>query len=172
MSEMISIGKISRHHNRDGEVKCLILSDYPERFLEIERVFLEKGEDIKRMHLETVRFHKDFAIIKFEEVNSLKEAERLKDYYVKLPAQEALVLPEGHFFLHDMIGLEVYTEQENEFIGLLEDIITTGSHDIYVVHQGKEEFLIPAIHEIVKEIDIENRKMIIDPIEGLLDLNR
>lgn len=169
---MITIGKISRHHNRNGEIKCLILSDYPERFLDLDRVFLESGEDIKRLHLESVRFHKDYAIIKFEEVDSLVEAQKLKDYYVKLPSHEALELPEGHFFMHDLIGIEVYTEEDDEYIGILEDIITTGSHDIYVVHHGKEEYLIPAIHEIVKEIDVENRKMIIDPTEGLLELNR
>lgn len=167
--EMITIGKISRAYNREGELKCLVLSDFPERFLELDRVFLEKGEDIKRLHVENVWFQKDFAVLKFKEINSLDQAERLKDYFIKVPETEAVQLPKGHYFLHQIIGLEVYTE-EGEHLGKLEDIITTGSHDIYVVTQGKKEIMLPAIHEVVKVIDIEQQKMIVRPLEGLLDL--
>lgn len=169
MSEMITIGKISRHHNREGELKVLILSDFPDRFLDLDRVFLEKGEDIKRVHVEEVWFQKDFAVIKFVEVKSLQDAERLKDYYIKVPASEAVELPEGHYFLHDIIGLDVFSE-EGEMLGKVEDIITTGSHDIYVVDQGKKEIMIPAVKEVVKEIDLLNKKMIVHLLEGLRDL--
>lgn len=168
--EMITIGKISRHFNREGELKCLILSDFPERFLELDRVFLEKGEDIKRMHVEGAWFQKDFVVLKFAEVDSLEKAERLKDYFIKIPASEAVELPEGHYFLHDIIGIDVYTE-DDEYLGKLEDIITTGSHDIYAIFQGKKELLIPATHEVVKEIDLDNKKMIVHLLEGLRDLN-
>lgn len=168
--EMITIGKISRHFNREGELKCLILSDFPERFLELDRVFLEKGEDIKRMHVESAWFQKDFVVLKFAEVDSLEKAERLKDYFIKIPASEAVELPEGHYFLHDLIGIDVYTEDE-EYLGKLEDIITTGSHDIYAVFQGKKELLIPATREVVKEVDLDNKKMIVHLLEGLRDLN-
>lgn len=166
---MITIGKISRHHNKEGELKVLILSDFPDRFLDLDRVFLEKGDDIKRMHIENVWFQKEFAIVKFAEVNSLQDAEKIKDYFIKVPASEAVELPEGHFFLHDIIGMDVYTE-EGQLLGKLEDIITTGSHDIYVVYQGKKEIMLPAIKDVVKEIDLTHKKMIVHILEGLLDL--
>ncbi|MCK4257544.1 MAG: 16S rRNA processing protein RimM [Halanaerobiales bacterium] len=172
MSEMIAIGKIGRHHNQMGEVKCLILSDFPERFLELERVFLEKEDDIKRMQVENVWFNKSLAIVKFVEVSTLKQAQDLKDYYIKIPASEAIDLPEGHYFLHEIIGMDVYTDTD-EYLGRLEDIITTGSHDIYVVYvstpEGKKEVLLPAIHDVVKEIDVEGKKMIVHLLEGLID---
>lgn len=170
MTDMITIGKISRHHNREGEVKVLILSDFPDRFLDLERVFLEKGEDIRRVRVENVWFQKDFAIVKFAEVKNLQDAERLKDYFIKVPMQEAVELPEGHYFLHDIIGLDVFTD-EGEHLGKLEDIITTGSNDIYVVYQGKKEIMLPAVHEVVKEINLAEKKMVVHIIEGLLDLD-
>lgn len=169
MSEMITIGKILRHHNKEGELKCLILSDFPDRFLDLERVFLEKGEEIRRAHVENVWFQKEFAILKLKEVRTLEEAEKLKDFYLKIPDQEAVELPEGHYFLHDIIGLEVYTV-EGEYLGNIEDIITTGGNDIYCVYQGKKEILVPATHEVVKEIHLEEKKMIVELLEGLLDL--
>lgn len=169
MSEMITIGKISRHHNKEGEVKVLILSDFPDRFLDLDRVFLEKDDDIRRMHVENVWFQKDFAVIKFAEVKDLQDAERIKDYFVKIPASEAVELPEGHYFLHQIIGLNVYTD-EGELLGRIEDIITTGSHDLYVVHAGKKEIMLPAIKEIVKEIDLTHHKMTVHILEGLLEL--
>ncbi|WP_236777907.1 ribosome maturation factor RimM [Anoxybacter fermentans] len=165
---MITIGKVTKPHNRKGEVKCLILSDFPERFLELDRVFLENEEDIKRMHVENVRFHKDYAIVKFAEVNSMNEAEKLRGHFIKIPAHEAVELPEGHFFIHDLIGIDVYTDT-GEYLGQLEDINTTGSNDIYIVRKGKKEILLPAIHDVVKEIDLESKKMIVHIIEGLID---
>lgn len=168
MSEMITIGKISKHHGKFGEVKCLILSDFPERFLELDRVFLEKGEDIKRVHVETVNFHKDFAVLKFAEVESVRDADDLAGYFMKIPEDEAVELPEGHYFFHELIGIEVYTDTE-EYLGQLEDILTTGSNDIYIVTQGKKEILIPAIYEVVKEIDLDNQRMVVHLLEGLVD---
>lgn len=165
---MITIGKISKHHQRNGAVKCLILSDFPERFLELDRVFLEKEEDIQRVHVESVNFHKDFAIIKFKEIKSLTEAERVKGYFLKIPNEEAVELPEGHYFIHDLLGMEVYTE-DAEYLGLLEDILTTRSNDIYVVKNGKKEIMLPAIHEVVKDIDLDNRKLIVHLLSGLID---
>ncbi len=172
MSEMITIGKISRHHNQMGEVKCLVLSDFPERFNQLERVFLEKEDDIKRLLVEDVWFLNNFVVIKFAGIDSLKEAQTLIDYYIKVPASEAVELPEGYYFLHDIIGMDVYTDAD-EYLGPIEDIITTGSNDIYVVyadtHKGKKEILLPAIHDVVKEIDIENKKMKVHLLEGLID---
>ncbi len=168
MSEMITIGKISKHHSKFGEVKCLILSDFPDRFFELERVFLEKGEDIRRLHVENVKFHKNFAVIKFQDVDSVKDAERLGGYFVKIPAEEAVELPEGHYFIHDMLGLQVYTDTD-EYLGQLEDILTTGSNDVYIVKQGKKEIMLPAIYDVVKDIDLDNGRITVHLIEGLVD---
>ena len=168
MSRMITIGKISKIHGRKRELKCLVLTDFPERFFDLERVFLEKDDDIRLVHVDGVRFHKNSAILSFEEVHNLNEAEELKGYYLKIPENEAILLPEGHFFMHEIMGIDVYTD-EGEHLGQIEDILTTGSNDVYVVGRGSDEILIPSIQDVVKEIDLDEKKMTIHIIEGLLD---
>lgn len=168
MSQMITIGEISKPHKQNGAVKTLILSDFPERFLELERVFLEKGSEIKRVFVEDVQFHKNFAIIKFKEINTYEDAQKLAGFFLKLPEEEAVELPEGHYYIYQLLGMEVFTDTD-EYLGQLVDIITTGSNDIYVVHQGKKEILLPATHEVVKVIDLNQGRMIVHLLDGLVE---
>ena len=166
MSEMITIGEVSKPHKRDGAVKVHILSDFPERFLDLKRVFLEKEPEIKRVFVEAVNLQKNFVIIKFKEVNTLDEAKKLMGFYLKLPMKEAVQLPKGHYYLHQLLGIDVFTDTD-EYLGQLVEIITTGSNDIYMVQRDNHEILLPAIHQVVKTIDLDQGRMVVHLLEGL-----
>lgn len=165
---MITIGKISKPHKQAGAVKILMLSDYPERFLDLERVFLEKGSEIKRVFVEDVKLQQKFVIIRFKEVNTLREAEKLAGFLLKIPEEEAVQLPEDHYYIYQLLGLSVFTDTD-EYLGQLTEIIPAGGNDIYVVQQDKQEILLPAIHQVVKNIDLEQGRMVVHLLEGLVE---
>lgn len=115
-------------------------------------------------------------ILKFAGVDSLSESEKLRDYEIMIPREEALPLGENEYYHQDLYGLEVFTVS-GELLGELADIIETGANDVYVVKNNntnnkinnkiRKEFLIPAIKDCVKSIDLENKKMIVEPLQGL-----
>jgi 16S rRNA processing protein RimM len=104
-----------------------------------------------------------------EGLDSREQAEACSGAEI-LIRKEAVSRADDEYFWHELIGLRVYLET-GQYLGTLEEILPTAANDIYVVREGKEEFLIPAIHDVVKTIDLENGKMILSEVEGLLDLN-
>ncbi|SJZ63408.1 ribosome maturation factor RimM [Selenihalanaerobacter shriftii] len=165
--ELITIGKITKHQGNKGEVRVLPLTDYPGRFELLDQVIVEKGSKQERLNIEGLRYHKKFIILKFAEIDDIGSAIEYKDFLVKISESEAIVLPEESYYLHDILDLEVVTVDGIE-LGVITDILETGSNDVYVVKSNEKERLIPALKEVVKEVDLENGQMIIKPIKGLL----
>lgn len=166
MEEYFIIGQVLTTQGNKGEVRVLPLTDFPERYLELKTILLDLKEGLVEVGLERVSYHKQFVILKLAGYDSMDEAEKLRNIYIKIKPEEGVDLPEGHYFIRDIIGLEVFT-LEGELLGQIEDVLQLSSNDIYVVKKGKKEILIPAIKDVVKEINIEKRKMLIDPLEGL-----
>lgn len=173
--ERLTVGQITSAHGVRGEVRVFIISDFPERFNYLKQATLSrpKGkqlpEPVMDVKIESVKQIPNFAILKFEGVDDRDAAEKLRNLYVQVPRSEAHPLPEGNFYISDIVGMSVYTGG-NTFVGIVDDVFRTGSNDVYSVagEQGKV-YLIPAIKDVVKKIDAESKSILIEPMPGLLD---
>jgi 16S rRNA processing protein RimM len=166
--EWATIGKVVAIFGLDGELKVRVLSDIPDRFAELDALYV--GDSHTRRVIESVRPYKgDTILVKFKGIDDATDAEELRAADLFIPASELAKLPDGSYFQHDIIGLRVFT-LDNTPLGTIVDIIETGSNDVYVVkmHNGAQQ-LIPAIKDVVKQIDLIRHTMHIDPIPGLLD---
>jgi len=162
----LRIGKIVNTQGIKGEVRVLPLTEKLDRFDLLKIVFLDDTRLIE-MEVEYVKYHKNFVLIKFKGVDNMNEAEKLKDNYILVSREDAIELPEGSYFVCDLIGLNVYTK-EGSPLGKVEDVLSTGSNDVYVVRDGEKEILIHALKTVVLEISLEQDKMVVDLPEGLV----
>ena len=164
----LEIGRIVNTFGIKGIVKVKPFTDDIKRFDNLKTVYIEKNNTQKEYEIEEVKYHKDMVLIKFKGVDTVEQAELLRNAYLTISRDSAEKLEEGRYYIVDMLGLEVYTD-EQVLLGTLEDIFNTGSNDIYVVKdkQGKQ-ILLPAIQDVIKQIDMENRKMIVHLLPGLV----
>jgi len=154
----IVIGKIVAPHGVRGDVRVIPLTDFPERFSSLQKVLID---DTKTLHIDQAKFHKQFVLIKFREHNDRNAVEYLRGKLIQIPREEAVKLPEGHFFIFDIIGLQAFTE-DGVYLGSITDVLQTGSNDVYIAEQeGKKPVLIPALKTVVKNINLEEKKMIV-----------
>lgn len=153
------IARIVSPHGIRGEVKAQIITDFPERFASTSAVYV--GPEHRRYELEGFRFHDDAVVLKLRGVDTLDQAERLRGQTVEVPEEEAVKLPPDHFFWHQVLGLEVVTT-EGEVLGKVDEILETGSNDVYVVHGPRGEVLIPAIKQVIKSVDLAKGVMTVE----------
>lgn len=168
MEKYLEVGQIVNTFGIKGQVKVVPFTDDINRFDELKQIYIQKNNSLEPFEIEEVKYHKNMVLLKLKGIDTMEQAERLRNYYIKIDRKDAKKLPEGTYFIADLIGLEVYTD-ENKLLGILEDIYNTGSSDIYVVKDelGKQ-ILLPAIKDVVKTIDLENKKIIVHIIEGLI----
>ena len=164
----LEIGQIVNTFGIKGIVKIKPFTDDIKRFDNLKTVYIEKNNTQKEYEIEEVKYHKDMVLIKFKGVDTVEQAELLRNAYLTISRDSVETLEEGRYYIVDMLGLEVYTD-EQVLLGTLDDIFNTGSNDIYVVKdkQGKQ-ILLPAIQDVIKQIDMENRKMIVHLLPGLV----
>ena len=157
-------------HGLRGEVKVVPWTDYPDDFEDIEYVYAEKRGVRERLDIKNIKYQKNNLIVKFAQINSIDEAEAYKNIVLTADRDALGELPEGVYYIADLIGLEVVKET-GESVGEITDVINTGANDIYVVkREGKRDMLIPVIDEVVKNVDLENKKVTVELMEGLEDL--
>ena len=138
------------------------------RFNQLKSIYIEKNNHKFSFRIEEVKYHKDLVLIKLEGINSIEDIQQYKNCYIKIDRKDAVKLPEDTYFIADLIGLEVYTD-ENILLGNVDDIFPTGSNDVYVVKdKNGKQVLLPAISEVIKDIDIENNKIIVHLLPGLI----
>ena len=167
MQEYFEIGQIVNTSGLKGIVKVNPFTDDVSRFEEIKKVFIEKNKELTEYEIEEVRFHKNQVLIKFKNIDSIEEAEKFRNCYIKISRKDARKLPEDTYFIVDLIDTNVYLEN-NEYVGKIIDVFSTGSNDVYVIEREENtDLLIPAIKDVVKKVDIKNKKMIINLIKGL-----
>jgi 16S rRNA processing protein RimM len=123
------------------------------------------------MTIASTQWHKGKAIVKLDTIDSIEQAEKLQGQTIEIHHSQLQPLPEGQYYHFQLIGLEVWTTQ-GELLGKISQILTAESNDNYVVHGAKGEILIPAIEDIVKSVDLDNGRITIEAIDGLLSLNR
>jgi len=166
----MDIGLILGAFGIKGEVRILSLNDEPERFSELKDVVVVNEGGIETgLEIVKVRLHKKYALVLFKGIDNRTKAENLKGSYVRLlePDGELSRAEEAKVERDRLIGLKVFTKS-GEFLGELEEVIRTGANDVYEVSDGKRTVLLPAINDVIKSIDLENGRMVVDPLPGLL----
>ena len=162
------IGQIVNTFGIKGFVKINPFTDDLERFEELKSVFVVKNKELIEMQIEEVKFHKHLVLVKFKGIEDINMAEKYKGCYIKIKRENARKLPEGTYFIADLIGIKVYDEDGN-LLGKVDDIYNNKSTDIYVIKDdlGKQ-ILLPSTKEVIKQIDVDNDKMVVHLIEGLV----
>ena len=164
----LEAGKIVNTHGLRGEVKIVPWTDAPETFEDIEYVYIKDKTGEKRFDITGLKYQKNNIIVKFKQISSIEEAELLKNKTVYIDRDMLGELPEGVYYIADLIGLNVVTA-EGEEIGTLIDIFNTGSNDIYEVKRvGKKNLLLPHIDDVIT-VQIENERIVVKIPEGLDD---
>ena len=168
---LIMVGRIVRPHGIRGDVKVVPLTDWPERFKTFRLLYLEKSDETSDwIKVEQAKVQQNHIILKLSGIDSRNKAEVLKDVGLYVREQDLPSLPEGHYYIHDLVGMHVRTVNGKD-VGSIVNVIQTSAQDIYVVDTGGKEILIPAVKMFVKHIDSKKREVLIDPIEGLIDAN-
>lgn len=169
--DFLEVGKIVNTHGLRGEVKVLPWTDYPETFEDIPFVFVKRGAEEIKLAIKNVKYQKNNIILKFKEWDSIEEAQKYKGTILYADRSDMPELEEGAVYIADLIGLPVYEETDNRLLGVIQDVFSTGSSDIYEVkREGKHPLLIPVIDDVVKNVDIEHGKITVKLLEGLEDL--
>jgi len=171
---LTAIGKIVGAHGVKGEFKILPLTDFPERFKAMEelRLYGALGSHKTTLRLLSVRFQVDKGLVlaKAENVNTREEAEALRGLIIKIRKEERVSLPEGHYWIDDLIGLTVRDCETLEELGHVKDVLVTGGVDVFLIETPSgEEKMIPAAKEMVGSIDLEKKQMLVSLLEGLWD---
>ena len=149
-------------------MKIVPYTDDVTRFNQLKNIYIEKNNHKVSFRIEEVKYHKNLVLIKLEGINSIEDIQQYKNCYIKIERKDAVKLPEDTYFIADLLGLEVYTD-EDVLLGNVEDIFPTGSNDVYVVKdKNGKQVLLPAISEVIKKIDIENKKIIVHLLPGLI----
>lgn len=168
METRFQIGVISSTHGIRGEVKVFPTTDDPKRFKKLKEVILDTGKEEQVLKIQGVKFFKKFVILKFEGYDNINDIEKYKGKSLFVERKDAVPLEEDEYYIADMIGMKVMTDEGEEF-GTLKDVMETGANDVYVIEmKDGKEVLIPAIKQCVLDIDVEKMCMTIHVMEGLL----
>ena len=167
MNSYLELGQIVNVKGLKGEVKVNPFTENIDRFEELKTVLIKFKNENKEFEIEKVGYHKNQVILKFKGINTIEEAEKLRNSYILINRNDLEPLEEGVYYITDLLGLEVYTE-DGTLLGKVDDIYNTGSNDIYVIKDdlGKQK-LLPGIPEVLKNVDLEHGKIIVNLIEGL-----
>ena len=177
MEQLLQVGVISSTHGVRGEVKVFPTTDDVKRFKKLKKVILDTGKEqlpleigreMKKLEIRNVKFFKNLVILKFDGIDNINDIEKYKGKSLLVDREHAVKLKKDEYFIADMIGMDVFTE-EGELFGALKDVMETGANDVYIIEMtdGKE-VLVPAIKQCILDVDIENRKMVIHLLEGLV----
>ena len=167
MKERLEVGQIVNTFGIKGFVKVYPYVNDIQRFDDLKTVYIKLKKQESKLEIEEVKYQKNMVLIKFKGIETVEQAENLRNAYLEIERNQAIPLEEGEYFIADLLGLEVYLDT-GEKLGILEDIFNTGSNDIYVVkNELGKQFLLPYIDEVIKNIDLKKGKITVHLIEGL-----
>ena len=167
----LKVGKIVNTHSLRGEVKVISSTDFEEeRFKKGIKLLITRGNQvIEEVVVESYRSHKNSLLVKFEGIDSINEAEKFKNLQLKVDSENISELEENEFYFHEIIGCRVFDEN-NILLGEVVEILTPGANDVWVIKgENGKEILIPYIADVVKNVDVQNKKIDIEIMEGLID---
>lgn len=164
--EYLIIGKIVNTHGVRGELRVQPLTDNIDRFGDLNTVYLGSSKEAKT--LKSYRLHKSFVLIKFKEHEDINEVLKYKNQYIYINIEDRVSLPEDSYFIYELLDMKVYDMDDN-YLGEISDVLQGLSNDVYIIKKTDGgEAMIPAVKEFIKNIDLENKKMSISPIEGMI----
>ena len=169
MNDFLEVGQIVNYYGIKGFFKVVPFTDDITRFDDLKTIYIEKNKKLEEKEIEEVKYHKHLVLLKLKGIDDINDTEQYKNCILKIDRKDAVELPDNSYFITDMIGINVYTE-EDVLLGTLVDIFPTGSNDVYVVKDelGKQ-ILLPAIGEVIKNVDVKAKKMIVKLIPGLVE---
>jgi len=169
LEKYLEIGEIINTHGVKGELKVMPLTDNQMRYKELNWVYVDINGFLEKYDIESVKFFKQLVILKLKEINDMDNAGKLKGHYLKIDRENAIKLPQDSYFICDLIDCEVFEENGNK-LGVLKDVLKTGSNDVYVIEaKNREDILIPALKKVIKDISIESKRITVAIPEGLID---
>ena len=165
---MYVVGQVLKPQGIKGEIKVKSVSPDPKRFKTLKKIYIQK-ENLETYSIESVRISNKFVFLKLSEINNREDTEKLRGCDILIEESDLINLLPGEYFIHDLIGCQVVTE-EGLKVGELIDVSQYSSNDVYVVkNEAGEEVLIPAIKEVIRQVDIVQKKIIVNLLEGLID---
>ena len=167
MEQFLQVGVISSTHGIRGEVKVFPTTDDAARFKELKKVLLDTGKERIALEIQSVKFFKQFVIVKFKGIDNINDIEKYKGRSLLVAREDAAELGEDEYYIADLIGMDVFTEEGH--FGVLRDVMETGANEVYIVDSDRHgEVLIPAIRQCVLEVDVEENRMTVRIMEGLI----
>lgn len=168
MVSELQVGVITQTHGIKGEVKVFPTTDDVSRFKKLKEVIMDNGRERLNLEIEGVKFFKQYAILKFKGYDSINDIEKYKSAKLYVTRDHAVKLKKDEYFIADLIGIEIVTEDEAHF-GRMKDVLVTGANDVYVVERDDgTEVLLPAIKECVRNIDMEQGRITVHIMDGLI----
>lgn len=168
MKERLEVGQIVNTFGIKGFVKVYPYVDDIKRFDNLKTIYLKSKNKENKFEIEEAKYQKNMVLLKLKGIDTIEQAEILRNSYIEIERKDAVKLEEGQYFIADLLGLDVYIDT-GEKLGTLDDIYNTGSSDIFVVkNELGKQFLLPYIDEVVKNIDLEKGKITVHLIDGLI----
>ncbi len=169
LEDLIVIGRIVRYQGNQGHLRVVPMTDNTRRFFNLDKVILESREGNRLLEVEEVREHKGFIVLKLEGIDSLAEAEDVRDSFLSIPEKELPELPADNYYIYQLKGMKVVTDTGRE-LGELREIRTDTGTDVFIVSGDDKDYQIPAAREIILNIDQDKSIITVKPVPGLLDL--
>ncbi len=168
MQDILQVGAVTSTHGLAGEVKVFPTTDDPKRFRKLKRVLIDTGKEMKELEVTGVKFFKQMVILKFRDHNRIEDVMGYKGKALYVTRENAVKLKKNEYFIADLIGMQVFTEDGN-LLGKLTDVLQTGANDVYEVSmEDGKTVLIPAIRQCILDVDTAGEKMTVHLLEGLL----
>ncbi len=169
MKEYFEIGQIVNTSGLRGYIKVKPFTDDIKRFNKLKTIYIMINKELKEYTIEEVKYVKNSVLLKLVGIDSIEEAEKYRNYYVQINKKDAPKLEKDSYFIADIEDCKVYEQDTNKYLGIVTEVFPTGSNDVYVVksEEGKQ-ILLPAIKDVIKNVDIENKKIIVKLLEGLI----
>lgn len=169
MEDLLQVGAITQMHGLRGEVKVFPTTDDANRFKKLKEVILDTGKEKMTLEIEGVKFFKKYVILKFKGLDDINDVERYKGKNLYVTRENAVKLKKNEYFIADLIDMSIYDESDVH-IGTLKDVIVTGANDVYEIKLSDgRDLLLPAIKQCILDVDMEQRKMKVHILDGLLD---
>lgn len=163
------VGVISNTHGIRGEVKVYPTTDDINRFDDLKEVLVDTGKEYVPLKVQSVRYFKNMAIVKFKGIDNINDIEKYKGRDLLVTRENAVPLEENEYYIADLIDMEVYDEEDNK-LGVLFDVMQTGANDVYVIKlENGKELLLPNIDECILEVNVEEKKIKVHVLEGLME---
>lgn len=164
----LTIGEVLRPHGVRGEMRIRAITELPQRFTWLKTVYMGKNpQTAVALTVETARLHQGFALLKCDGIDDRDAVDLLRGHFLYVPEADAIPLEEGEYYLYQLEGLTVVTD-DGQTLGKLVDVLETGANNVFVVETDKGQLLLPDIKDVILDIDFENGRMTVHLLEGLL----